>query len=86
MYHVPQAEKIILGTEVREVEMRMLEEQYSDYDESGYEIAGVAVSQRGRKKDAEQNSRSRSKKRSHRKRGGQGAVVGISHRRLHRWS
>ena len=66
--------------------MRMLDEQYSNYDELDYEFSGAIVSQRGRKKDSEQSTRTRSKKRSHRKRGGSNTIVGMSHRRLHRWT
>lgn len=66
--------------------MKMLCEQFSSYDDLDNEFVGVAVSQRERKKDTVPSSRTRSKKRSNRKRGGPTSIVGISHRRLRHWS
>ena len=57
--------------------------QISNYEDLNFELED---SPRDRKKSAGTNNRSRSKKRSNRKRSGQSAIVGMSHRRLHRWT
>jgi hypothetical protein len=69
----------------KEGKMQMLNvQQLANYDD--LELKEFGESQRGRKKAAEAASRARPKKRSNRKRGGQSAIAGMSHRRLHRWS